>query len=194
MGETFRLGYDRLECCVKDCIESPKISVIIPIYNAEKHLTQCLDSLIFQTLKELEFICVDNGSTDNSLEILEKYAKDDARFIIFSQEKQEEEIIENKGVEIAKGEYIVFLKSNNSIEVNALEKIYEYFKETYINIANFDCKKLDKQSLEYNKLLKKIKPNNSFRDYVFSIKDKTMFGTKHKIITILGLQFMFKIK
>ena len=103
MGETFRLGYDRLECCVKDRIESPKISVIIPIYNAEKHLTQCLDSLIFQTLKELEFICVDNGSTDNSLEILEKYAKDDARFIIFSQEKQEEEIIENKGVEIAKG-------------------------------------------------------------------------------------------
>ena len=60
----------------------PKVSVIIPVYNVEKYLRECLDSVVNQTLKDIEIICVDDGSTDNSLDILKEYAKKDDRFII----------------------------------------------------------------------------------------------------------------
>lgn len=63
-----------------------KISIIIPVYNAEKYLEQCLESVITQSLKEIEIICVNDGSTDNSLQILEKYSRKDNRIIIINQE------------------------------------------------------------------------------------------------------------
>ena len=66
----------------------PQVSIIIPIYNVEKYLKKCLDSLVNQTLKNIEFICINDGSTDNSLEILQKYANGDSRFKIISQENQ----------------------------------------------------------------------------------------------------------
>ena len=63
----------------------PKVSVIIPVYNVEKYLRQCLDSVVNQTLKDIEIICVNDGSTDNSLEILEEYASKDSRIKIITQ-------------------------------------------------------------------------------------------------------------
>lgn len=66
----------------------PQISVIVPIYNAEKYLIQCIDSLIFQTLKDIEIILVNDGSTDNSLKICEQYARKDSRITIFNKENE----------------------------------------------------------------------------------------------------------
>ena len=66
-----------------------KVSVVVPIYNAEKYLKQCLDSIVNQTLKEIEIICVDDGSTDKSLEILKRYANIDKRIKVLSQKKEE---------------------------------------------------------------------------------------------------------
>ena len=98
----------------------PKVSVIIPVYNTEKYLTDCLNSLINQTLKEIEIICVDDGSTDNSLSILNKYSKIDKRIIVLKQENKGGGIARNYGMSIAKGEYLIFLDSDDFFNENLL--------------------------------------------------------------------------
>lgn len=112
-----------------------KISVIIPVYNVEKYLSQCLDSVINQTFKDIEIICVNDGSSDNSLEILKDYAQRDDRIIIKNFE-------ENKGVSaarnwalnIAKGEYIYFIDSDDWIEKNYLEVMFKTIEQTGADI------------------------------------------------------------
>ena len=83
-------------------MSNPKISVIIPVYNTEKYLKQCLDSVINQTLKEIEIICVDDGSTDKSLKILEEYKEKDKRIIIIKQQNQYAGVARNNGLKTAK--------------------------------------------------------------------------------------------
>ncbi len=79
----------------------PKVSVIIPVYNVEKYLRECLDSVVNQTLKEIEIICVNDGSTDKSLEILREYEKKDPRIIVIDQENQGVSAARNAGIEFA---------------------------------------------------------------------------------------------
>ena len=98
----------------------PRVSVIIPVYNTEQYLTDCLDSLLKQTLKEIEIICIDDGSTDNSLSILYKYSKMDNRIIILKQENKGGGIARNYGMSIAKGEYLCFLDSDDFFNENLL--------------------------------------------------------------------------
>ena len=102
----------------------PLVSIVIPVYNVEKYLKQCLDSIINQTLKNIEIICVDDGSTDNSLNILKEYANKDTRFIILQQENLHAGIARNAGLKIAKGKYIIFLDSDDFFELDMLEKMY----------------------------------------------------------------------
>lgn len=90
-----------------------KVSVIIPVYNAEKYLEECLDSVLGQTLKEIEVICLDDGSTDNSLKILQEYEKRDERLIVLSHANQGAGYERNKGIRIASGEYIAFVDSDD---------------------------------------------------------------------------------
>lgn len=87
----------------------PKISIAIPIYNVEKYLRECLDSIINQTFGDFEVICVNDGSTDGSLNILNEYAQKDERFIIISQNNQGQGVARNKAIEVAGGEYILFV-------------------------------------------------------------------------------------
>lgn len=102
----------------------PKISVIVPVYNTEKYLHQCLDTIINQTLKETEIICVDDGSTDNSLQILKEYQKNDARIIILKQNNGGGAKARNNGIEISTGEYLAFLDSDDFFDLKFLEKMY----------------------------------------------------------------------
>lgn len=102
----------------------PLVSIVIPVYNVEKYLKQCLDSIINQTLKNIEIICIDDGSTDNSLNILKEYANKDTRFIILQQENLHAGIARNAGLKIAKGKYIIFLDSDDFFELDMLEKMY----------------------------------------------------------------------
>ncbi len=90
-------------------IKVPKVSVIIPVYNVEEYLRECLDSIINQTLKDIEIICVDDGSTDKSLDMLNFYADIDRRIIVCSQENQGAGAARNRGLKIAKGKYIAFM-------------------------------------------------------------------------------------
>ena len=102
----------------------PKVSVIIPVYNVEPYLHQCLDSVINQTLKEIEIICVDDGSTDASLDILKEYAAKDDRIKVITQKNLYAGVARNTGLKIAKGRYLSFLDSDDFFELDMLEKMY----------------------------------------------------------------------
>lgn len=122
----------------------PKISVIVPIYNTEKYLPKCLDSLTGQTLKDIEIICVNDCSTDNSFQILQKYAVNDDRIkIIDLKENTGAAVARNKGIDEANGEYIGFVDSDDFVDEDFYEKLYNKAVETGAdtvkgNIYNFD--------------------------------------------------------
>lgn len=105
-------------------IGTPKVSVIIPVYNTERYLRKCLDSVINQTLRDIEVICIDDGSTDGSLNILREYQSKDERITILRQEKSNAGAARNLGLSIAKGEYLSFLDSDDFFEPMMLEHMY----------------------------------------------------------------------
>ncbi len=104
----------------------PKVSVIIPVYNTEKYLRKCLDSVCNQTLSDIEIICVNDCSTDNSFEILKEYAsKDDRIKLIDFKENKGAAVARNTGIDEAKGEYIGFVDSDDFIDLDFYEKLYK---------------------------------------------------------------------
>ena len=105
------------------------ISVIIPVYNVEKYLRDCLNSVISQTYKDLEIICINDGSKDNSLSILEEYAKIDKRIIIINKENAGVSAARNDGIEKATGEYLFCLDSDDYIDKDFLEVFYNNAKK-----------------------------------------------------------------
>ncbi len=120
-------------------LKVPKISVIIPVYNVAIYLNQALDSLINQTLKELEFICINDASTDKSLSILEEYAQKDKRFFIINNEKNKGPgASRNEGLKIARGEYIVFLDPDDWLEYGACENAYDKIHSTQTDVCFFN--------------------------------------------------------
>ena len=111
----------------------PKISVIIPCYNVENYLDKCIESILTQTLSDIEIICINDGSEDNSLELLNNYASSDKRFTIINKKNEGVGIARNTGLAIAKGEYIYFVDPDDWIENNEVfEKIYTKLKKNYI--------------------------------------------------------------
>lgn len=102
----------------------PAISVIIPVYNVAQYLRECLDSVRIQTFRDIEVICIDDGSTDNSLDILLDYQKKDSRFRVFSQPNTGPSAARNKGLDFAQGKYVYCLDSDDMIVGNALEELY----------------------------------------------------------------------
>lgn len=116
-----------------------KVSVIIPVYNSEKYLAETIESLLNQTLKECEFIFINDGSKDNSLNILEKYKEKDSRIIVISQENKGVSEARNRGLEIAKGEYIGFVDGDDYIQNDMYERLYDLAvkKNCDIIISNF---------------------------------------------------------
>lgn len=104
---------------------SPKVSVITPVYNVEQFLPQCLDSLLAQTLKDIEFICVNDGSTDDSLEILKQYGDRDDRITIIDKPNAGYGHTMNCGLDAAKGEYIGIVESDDWVKPEAFEKLYK---------------------------------------------------------------------
>lgn len=117
---------------------NPKISVIIPVYNVEKYLEKCLDSVINQTYKNLEIICINDGSPDNSHTILEEYAKKDERIIVINQENAGVSAARNHGLDIATGEYIAFVDSDDWLEPECYELAVDaYFSNPKTDLVCF---------------------------------------------------------
>lgn len=121
--------------------DKPLVSVIIPVYNTEKYLRQCLDNVVNQTLKDIEIICVDDGSTDDSLRILREYAEKDVRMRVLTQELSNAGAARNHGLRYARGKYLSFLDSDDFFELDMLEKACRLAEETNAEIVvfDFDC-------------------------------------------------------
>ena len=117
----------------------PKVSVLVPVYNVEKFLSECLDSLVGQTLKEIEIICINDGSKDNSLAILKKYADKDDRIKVIDKTNTGYGDSMNLGLSEAVGEYIGIVEPDDFVELNAFEKLYEIGKKNKADVvkANF---------------------------------------------------------
>ncbi|MBR4752479.1 MAG: glycosyltransferase [Thermoguttaceae bacterium] len=119
------------------CIKEPIVSIIVPIYNTADYLRECLDSIIAQTLKEIEIICVDDGSTDKSPDILEEYHEKDARVIVVSQINQGVSVARNTGVAVAKGKYIHFVDSDDCIDPDMCRRTVEIAEKYKADVTRF---------------------------------------------------------
>lgn len=117
----------------------PKVTIIIPVYNVAPYLRECLDCAINQTLKDIEIICVNDGSTDGSALILEEYATRDNRILIVTQENKGLSGARNSGLVIAKGEYLYFFDSDDRMELNAMESLYGQAHMNQLDIVLFDA-------------------------------------------------------
>ena len=130
-------------------MEQPKITVIIPVYNVENYLHQCLDSIINQTLREIEIICINDQSTDESLSILEQYAKEDRRITVLNQINAGAGAARNKGLKIAKGKYLSFLDSDDFFELDMLEKAYNACVSENADFVVFRCNRFNDISKKF---------------------------------------------
>lgn len=112
-----------------------KVSVVIPVYNAYDYLRPAMDSVVDQTLKEIEIICIDDGSTDHSLDIIKEYQAADARVRIVTENNAGVSVARNKGLVRVRGEYMIFLDADDFFELDLLEKLYNAAKEQDLDIA-----------------------------------------------------------
>ena len=134
---------NKKECIIKTGVtnecqknnEKPKVSVILPVYNVGKYLRQSLDSLIHQTLKDIEIICVDDGSTDDSYDILEEYKQKDERIKVIHKENKGTGAARNDGLRLATGECIGFVDPDDWVKPNMFERLYGLIKEKNLDIA-----------------------------------------------------------
>lgn len=122
------------------------ISVIIPVYNTEKYLHKCISSAINQTFKNIEVIIVDDGSTDNSYRICQKYANQDKRIVLLQQSNQGQGFARNKALLKANGEYIFFLDSDDYLELDAFELLYNEAINKNSDLVMFGWEKIDEQT------------------------------------------------
>lgn len=129
----------------------PKISILVPIYNASDFLRQALKSLVDQTLPDLEIICINDGSTDNSLAIIQEFAQQDQRIVVLDKPNTGYGDSINQGIKLAHGEYIGILEPDDYLEFNALEKLYQLanwhradiVKANYYLLENGQTRKLE---------------------------------------------------
>lgn len=117
-ANTLNLNYIKMRRII---MEKIKISVIVPVFNAEKYLKMCLNSLVSQTLKNIEIICIDDGSTDNSLAILDKFKSKDNRIKIIKQKNYGVSMARNNGISEAQGEYIGFVDADDWVDKDFFE-------------------------------------------------------------------------
>ncbi len=135
-------------------MNNPKVSVIVPVYNVEKYLRRCLDSLVNQTLKSVEIVIVNDGSKDTSPAIIEEYIqKYPDRFIYRTQENRGQAVARNRAIELCNGEYVGFLDSDDFVKTDMFQRMYEKAVETdadyvacgYTDITYEDGKEIELQ-------------------------------------------------
>lgn len=164
-----------------------KISIIIPIYNMQNYLKKCIESLLKQTLKEFEVICIDDGSTDNSLEIINSYIAKDKRIKLISQQNQGQGVARNNGIDIAQGEYLVFLDPDDWLNEYALEKIYKKFEDTSCQIVQFNFASVNEETYKIQDKINFFKIINNRNNKILEEKDIIHWKElPNNIFSILG--------
>ncbi len=158
------------------------ISVIVPVYNAEKYLVTCLESLINQTYENLQIICVDDGSRDHSLEILEFYKNKDKRIQVYTQKNSGPSVARNKGLDFATGDYISFVDSDDYLQLNAYENLSEVAEQGEWDLIIFGSHIIG-QGNDYllDKVSTSFKIYNNCKEVVFREKAARPFLWLHFI-------------
>lgn len=164
----------------KDFSYKYKVSIIVPVYNVEKYLEKCLDSIINQTLKEIEIICINDGSTDSSLSVLEQYALKDSRIKIINQQNQGLSVARNNGLKYATGEYIGYVDSDDWISYDFYELLYNNAKKYNADIA---CGEIERPNADSIKLQKFFTIKN--------IKTSKKTRVKYKLCNIPKLNYVW---
>ena len=172
-----------------------KISIIVPVYNVEKYLPKCLESLIHQTLKDIEIICINDGSTDNSLSILKDYAKNDSRIRIINKENGGISAARNSGINAAMGDFLSFIDSDDWIDLDFFEKLYLAAKKYSADIAAAGIIRISGRRkrvlLDFKKEIVTDDTNEKFR--LCDIPDKSYTCNKiYRTSKIKDLNILFK--
>ena len=150
----------------------PKISVIVPVYNTEKYLSKCLDSILNQTLKEIEVIVVNDGSKDNSQEIIADFVEKDSRVLSIQKENGGLSDARNVGIDKAQGEFIAFIDSDDYIDAIMLEKMYDLSQKHQSEIVLCDLVKVDENGTEFRDLPQ----SPQLSEKIVLAEDFTIFG------------------
>lgn len=133
----------------------PKVSIVIPIYNAEKYMNKCIDSVLNQTLKDIEVILVNDGSTDGSYKVIDYYKNKDLRIKVIHQDNMGPSVARNNGIKIASGKYIGFVDCDDYIEVDMYEKLFNMANDNDIQMSMCGYKEL----YFYNNTSMEVKSN-----------------------------------
>ncbi|WP_455646108.1 glycosyltransferase family 2 protein [Methanosphaera sp.] len=150
-----------------------EISVIIPVYNVEKYLESCLNTIINQTFQDIEIICINDGSKDNSLNILKEFSKKDNRIQVISQKNQGHAVATNKGISMAKGKYLFLMDSDDMLELNALEDTYKLAEEKNVDFVLFKAINYDDENEKYyeSKNYNMTELHQKVKENIFNYKD-----------------------
>ena len=158
-----------------------KVSVVIPVYNVEDFLGECLDSILGQTLTDIEVICVNDGSKDKSLDILNDYASRDSRITVLDQENGGHAVATNRGMELARGKYLFLMDSDDILDLKALELTYNLAEEKQVDFVIFQAinyymdknQLIEEENYSMNALADYVGSDvfdyTDIRDYVFDI-------------------------
>lgn len=142
-----------------------KISIILPVYNTGTVLTECLDSILSQTLSELEIICINDGSTDSSLTILQSYAVRDSRIIILNQTNQGVAAARNRGMKTAGGEFVAFMDPDDKyLSCDTLEVLYHAAQTNKVQICGGSICYINEKGEEAPTLFSKYLKGNQFTE------------------------------
>lgn len=168
-------------------MEKIKISIIATFYNLEDYVIKCVNSLTQQTLKDIEIICVNDGSTDNTIKILQELAEHDNRIKIIDKQNEGVSIARNTGIQAASGNYIMFVDGDDYLELNACEILYKKAIETNVDLISFQRNlikgnKVDKDTLYY--------PSNNMKNKPYLFYKK--IGETFKSIRILCWDKLYK--
>jgi glycosyltransferase involved in cell wall biosynthesis len=162
------------------------ISVIIPVYNPGEKLRDCLDSVINQEYKDLQIILVDDGSTDDSSKICDEYAKKDNRIEVYHQENSGPSVARNKGIDVANGDYIAFVDSDDTINKEMYKELYEVAIKENVEMVTSDAIMggvYSKTNLPENRIIEKKEISSNILPMFTKTDTICVFEFKNKIMS-----------
>ncbi len=171
---------------------SPLVSVIIPIYNVEPYFKRCIDSAVNQTLKDIEIICVDDGSPDRCGEIAEEYAQRYDNIRVIHQENGGVSVARNTGLDAATGKYVYFMDSDDYLELNALEELYAKAEELQVEILHFNLNVISENVTKDLPYMKALLREQSYGEGIFTGPQfyLRLKGTKEWICNVWASLFL----
>ena len=164
----------------------PSISVIIPVYNAEKYLNECIDSVLGQTFQNFEIIAINDGSTDSSGQILDDYARKHDNIKVIHKKNEGQGYARKVGLDLAQGDFILFLDSDDYYEGDALEKLYDNITENQSDIALMSYFSINQDKTHckspYAEPKTLFPENTNFKDFTFTFENMKSLVFEHSVV------------